>query len=408
MKLLLLGMNYAPERTGIAPYTTELCEYLVQRGHTVTVATTFPHYPEWKTFKGYEGKWAQTEVLNGVRLKRKAVLLPKRATTLRRILYDTSLGAGALLSGIGREKYDLILGVEPPIQAGVAARLVARMRGVPYVLLVQDLALEAAMSVGMMRESMAMRMARRLEHWGFSGAKRIIVISEGFVENLLRKGVLQEKLALLPDWVDPSAFDAASRGNGFRHAHGISENALLVLHSGNMGVKQQLDNVLFTAACLQNHSEIAFVFVGDGSQKSDLMQQAQREQLHNVQFLPLQPSAEVPHMLAAADILILKQHPDMVEAVIPSKLLMYMAAGRPVVVAAHPDSEATRQVRAADCGVWVAPAQPGALADAILRLGADSGARTALGSHGRAFVEKNFARQALLQQYEECLLQALH
>ena len=98
---------------------------------------------------------------------------------------------------------------------------------------------------------------------------------------------------------------------------------------------------------------------------------------------------------------------EIVEAVIPSKLLTYMAAGRPVVVAAHPNSAATRQVRAADCGVWVAPAQPAALAEAILQLGADTGARQVLGGHGRAFVEKNFAREMLLQQYEACLLRAL-
>ena len=80
MNLFVIGMNYAPEHTGIAPYTTELCEDLTRRGHCVTVATTFPHYPEWKIHAGYEGKRALTEFQNGVRVKRRAVYLPKRTS----------------------------------------------------------------------------------------------------------------------------------------------------------------------------------------------------------------------------------------------------------------------------------------------------------------------------------------
>ncbi|HZQ05318.1 MAG TPA: WcaI family glycosyltransferase [Anaerolineae bacterium] len=407
MNLLVIGMNYAPERTGIAPFTTELCEYLAQRGHRVTVATTFPHYPEWKTHATYSGKWALTEQRNGVTLHRKAVFLPKRASALHRILYDTTLGVGAFFSGIRDDGFDLILGIEPPIQAGAAARLLAARKRSPYVLLIQDLALEAAASVGMVREGAAMRLAQRLERWVYEGARRIIVITPSFLGNLKRKGVAESKLVYLPNWVSFHSPNGATHDSGFRAAYGIGKESLLVLHSGNMGAKQQLENVLHTAARLKNHSEITFLLVGDGSQKTALMAEAQREGLKNVQFLPLQPSDQVPDMMAAADILLLNQHPDLIEGVIPSKLLMYMAAARPIVVAAHPQSEAARQVRAANCGVWVAPNQPDALAAAIVRLAADAPSRTALGQHGRAYVEQNYAREHLVQAYEECLLDVL-
>src|SRR5581483_3812118 len=220
MNLLVIGMNYAPETTGIAPYTTELCEYLVQRGHKVTVATTFPHYPEWKTHDAYAGKWAFTEQRNGVTLYRKAVFLPKRASARHRILYDTSLGVGAFFSGIRADGFDLILGIEPPIQAGIAARLLAARKRSRYVLLVKDLALEAAASVGMLHEGAALRVARRLEAWAYAGAQRIIVISQSFLENLKRKGVAESKLVYLPDWVSLHSLNGATRDNGFRRAHG--------------------------------------------------------------------------------------------------------------------------------------------------------------------------------------------
>lgn len=404
MNLFVIGMNYAPERTGIAPFTTELCEHLTRRGHCVTVATTFPHYPEWKIHPDYVGKRSLTEVRNGVTLKRRAVYLPKHTSARERILYDSSLAAGALLSGISTNKMDLILGIEPPLQVGVVARMLAAQKRVPYLLWVQDLAVEAALSVGMMRESFAIRSARRLERWGYAGAKRVAVISRGFMENLERKGVPGEKLVLLPDWVDSDFIGALPSANGFRQQHGLATNALLVLHSGNMGAKQQLDNVLRAAERLKDRSDIEFVLVGDGLYKQELMAHAQHANLPNVKFMPLVPLNELPKLMAAADILLLNQHPDVVDAVIPSKLLTYMAAARPVVVAAHPDSEAARQVRAANCGIWVQPNAPEALANTVLQLAHDPQMRRRLGEQGRAFVQENFSREPLLRAFEKSLL----
>ena len=147
--------------------------------------------------------------------------------------------------------------------------------------------------------------------------------------------------------------------------------------------------------------------MGDGSQRDGLVEYAEQAQLGNVRFLPLVPGKQVPTMMASADILLLNQHPEIVESVIPSKLISYMAAARPIVVAAHPESEAARQVRAADCGLCVDADQPTALANAVVRLAEDSTVRTVLGRHGRAFAERFFARETLLAKYEQTLLSVL-
>jgi colanic acid biosynthesis glycosyl transferase WcaI len=110
--------------------------------------------------------------------------------------------------------------------------------------------------------------------------------------------------------------------------------------------------------------------------------------------------------MAAADLFLLNQHPDMIEAVIPSKLLTYMAASRPIIVAAHPESEAARQVRTADCGLCVPPNQPADLANAIVWLAKEPTARAILGRHGREFAIKYYARETLLARYEQALLDA--
>lgn len=407
MNLLVIGMNYAPEQTGIAPFTTELCEDLVRHGHSVTVATTFPHYPEWKTHAPYASKRALTEHGNGVTIKRKWVFIPKRASTIQRVMYDTCLGVGTLLSGLAGGNYDLILGVTPPIQVGVTARLLAQRYKVPYVLWVQDLALEAAVSVGMMHASAFLRVAKRVEQWTYDGAARIFVIARSFESNLVRKGVAESKLRYLPDWVDAKFIGGVTNGNGFRRSVGLREDSFIVMHSGNMGAKQQLQNVLGAAQELKPEQDIAFVLVGEGSEKSELMANARRDELRNVFFLPLVPREELPYLMSTADLLVLNQHPDIVEGVIPSKLLTYMASARPVVVAAHPDSEAARQVRAAGCGVWVEPNQPKALAWAVMKLARDPAARQRLGEHGRRFVEKYFAREQILRAFETELVGVL-
>lgn len=403
MKLLMLCMNYAPESTGIAPFTTALSQELVQRGHQVTVATTFPHYPEWQTYEPYRGKWFLTENIRGVTVRRTRVYLPRHAGTMERVLYDTSLGIGNFLAGMRVRDVDLILVVEPPIQTGVAGRLLATIRGLPYAIWIQDLALEAAMSVGMMRPSFAMRIAQRLETWAHARAEKIYAISQGFLENLGGKGVPHSKLEYQPNWVNAEPSEIMSDTRSFRQMYGICEQAVMVLHSGNMGVKQQLENVLDAAVRLRTQDNICFVMVGDGSQKTALVERAKQANLTNVHFLPLQPHAAVPEMMAAADILLVNQHPDLVEAVIPSKLLTYMMAGRAVVIAAHAESEAARLVQTGECGVVVAPNQPDALAQAIVSLADDPQRRAVLGQHGRAYVEKNFARGPRLDAFEASL-----
>ncbi len=408
MKLFLMCMNYAPERTGIALFTTDLAEYLAQRGHRVTVATTFPHYPEWETQEAYRGKWTMRETRNGVTVLRRRIYLPKRASALRRILYDTSLAVTAFWSGLRTRDVDLILAVEPPIQAGAVARVLARWKRVPYVLWIQDLALEAAMSVGMMHASPALRFGQQLENWSHARARKLILISDGFRKNLSDKGHAAEKFVVLPNWADVDALRPAEHGGDFRKRYGIADDALLVLHSGNMGVKQALENVLRAASVLRAPPRVVFALVGDGSQKNVLMQMAQRENLENVFFIPLQARADLPYMLAAADVLLLNQHADLVEAVIPSKLLTYMAAARPIVIAAHAASEAARQVHAAGCGVLVAPDNPAALANAILELGAAPDARARLGARGREYVETHFARAILLREFETVLTECVH
>lgn len=394
MRILLVGLNYAPEVVGIGPYTTELAEHFAATGHKVSVLTSFPYYPHWRIDPAYRRKRPfVVETINRVRVVRSPILLPGAGhSTLRRILFDSSSAMTSLMASAGIGAVDIVICVSPPLQLGVSAWLIARSRRARLVLHLQDLVPDAALSVGMMGEGRAIRLARRLERFVYSRAELITVISQGFLDNLIAKGVPKEKLRLLPNWVETSKF-TTSPDPAVRATLGAQNGETLVLHAGNMGAKQGLETVVDAAAELVNEN-IVVALVGDGSHRRKLEARATRLGLTNLKFLPLQN--DFPATLAAADVLVLAQRGRVIDSVAPSKLLSYMASGKPVVAAVSARSEAGRVVQMAECGIVVPPDEPGALADALLKLHRHKGAQAGLGASGRRFAAKHYARSQVL------------
>jgi colanic acid biosynthesis glycosyl transferase WcaI len=397
--LALFAVNYAPEQTGIAPFNTGLAEHLAAAGHRVSVVTTFPHYPEWRIAAEYRGRLTARERVNGVELHRLWSYVPRRRSTLRRIAYDSSLAPLALACGLALPRPDVVLAVSPPLQLAAAAALVARVRRARYVLQVKDLVPDIAVALGMLRNRAALAAARRLERFVYRRAEAILALCEGFADNLRAKGVPREKLAVLPDWTDTDAILPGERTNSFRLRLGISEDAFLLLHIGNMGTKQKLETALEAAAKFPPGALL--LLVGDGAERAALEARARALRLENVRFLPLVPAEELPALLAAADALLLSQARAVVDMVIPSKLLTYMAAGRAVIAAIAAGSEAARAIRAAGCGAIVPPEEPAALAEAVRSLRDNPAAAARMGAAGRRFAEAHFARARVLARYAD-------
>jgi colanic acid biosynthesis glycosyl transferase WcaI len=402
LHVLAVTGSYAPDSTGIAPLNTELCEYLVAQGHKVTVATGLPHYPEWRVPASYGGRFGFRETRAGVAVRRHWIWVPARRTPVRRIVFDTSVGLAAGMSSLAVGRVDVVLGISPPLQAGFAAWAIAKSRGVPFLLQVKDLVPDLAVSLGMLRNRAAIGFARALERFLYRRADGILVICEGFREHILRAGVPAERIAVIPDWVDTRFIHPGAPGAEFRRAHKLDRD-FLVLHIGNMGTKQKLDVALEAAAHLRAAQGVTICLAGDGADRPRLESLAQSRQLDNVRFLPLASRSNLPAMLAAADLLLLSQSAAIRDSVIPSKLLTYLAAGRPVVAAAHRHSQAAHTIERAGGGVVVPPEDAASLAEAILRLRDDSGERAHLARRGRAFAEEHFASERVLARLERLL-----
>jgi exopolysaccharide biosynthesis WecB/TagA/CpsF family protein len=379
-RILIVGINYRPETTGIAPYTADLAEHYAERGHDVTVITGFPHYPAWRV-DPKERRLRATESHRGIRVLRRRHYVPRIQSALRRATYEaTFLIHGALSRPV---RPDVVFGVVPSLSGGLLARFFAARAGAPYGLIFQDLMAPAARQSGIGGGARVAGITALLERWAARRATTVAIASEGFRPYLRRLGVDERRILDLPNWSHLAAPDVDRDDTRKRLGWGDST---VVLHAGNMGLKQGLAQVVEAAQRADElESPVRYVLMGEGSQRSALEQQATG--IERLEFLPFQPEAEVPNILDAADILLVSERETVIDMSLPSKLTAYFASGRPIVAAVAPDGSTAREVSRAGAGVVVPIGDPDRLNATITDLRSDADRMDALGRAGRAYAD---------------------
>jgi colanic acid biosynthesis glycosyl transferase WcaI len=341
MRLLIVGLNFHPELTGIGKYTGEMAAYLNRQGHQVRVVTTAPYYPYWKTQPGYQWWNYRYEAWSGVDVYRCPLWVPRQPSGLKRLLhlFSFALSSFPILLGQLRWKPDLVLCIAPAFFSAPFAWLAARLSRAKTWLHIQDFELDAATSLGMLRaDHLLARWAARGEGWLLARFDRVSTISERMLARLLQKGVNSERTVLFPNWVDTNEiFPLQASPSSLRETLGIPADCTIILYSGNMGKKQGLESLVLAARELQAHSNLRFILCGDGAARPEL-EMAARD-LSNVQFLPLQPPETLNLLLNSTDIHILPQRADAADLVMPSKLLGMLASGKAVIATANPGTE---------------------------------------------------------------------
>jgi colanic acid biosynthesis glycosyl transferase WcaI len=366
-RVLVYSIYFAPEATGIAPYTTRLAEHLAERGAEVEVVTGFPHYPAWRLHPGYERGLRRRERVGAVTVTRARQRTPRRHNGATRILYEVTW----LLNGITLRPRpaDLVIGVTPNLAGAALAWRAAVRSAAPLGLIVQDLTGPAAAQSGITGGALIPTVTRRLEGVLLRAADRVAVVSDGFVPYLRDVGVSADVVHEVRNWARTAPVDTGR--DEARRRVGFPLDRPVALHAGNMGAKQALE-VLVDAARLAPDLDV--VLMGDGNQRRRL--EAAAAGLTNLRMLPLQADDEVPYVLAAADVLLVNERASVRDMALPSKLTAYFTSGRPVVAAVRPDGVTAREVGRAG-GVVVAPEDPAAVVEAVRRLlaGPDLAAR---------------------------------
>jgi colanic acid biosynthesis glycosyl transferase WcaI len=278
--------------------------------------------------------------------------------------------------------------------------VLSRIRRRPYVLKLTDLASDAAVATGILKEGFLVRIARLIEGFAYRKADRVVCLCQPFIEKLSARGIDRSKLLLIPDWGDIQRVYPIANATVFRNANRFTADQFLVMHTGNMGKKQELLNVVRAAELSQDVPGLVWILVGGGEERTAIEEAITRSKLQNIRMLPLQPVEMMAEMYSAADVLLLHQKAAVVDSVIPSKLLTYMAAGRPVLAAASRNSETARSVRRAECGVIIQPGDPGALVQTVLSLRNDPAGREKFGASGRSYVQQHFTKEKVLHEYD--------
>lgn len=405
MRILVLGINYWPDQTGIAPFTTGRCEYLAGRGHQVTVCTGFPYYPEWRIPDRYRRRVTTREERNGATILRSYLYVPQRVTSAKRILHEGSFIASSLVRAVGQRKPNLLFVVSPPLGLSVSAIMLSRIWRIPYVFHVADLQPDAAVDLGMLKAGKVVRLLYALERLAYRKAAVVSTLTPAMRERIVSKGLAPDKVVLFSDWTEASLFDIPLQRGGeeFRRSFGL-ESCFLVLHAGNMGVKQGLDVVLGAAQRSRSVGDLTYLLVGDGAARATLDARAEAMKLPNVRFLPLQSRKVFEDMLAAADITLITQQKAVADIVFPSKTITLLAAGRPIIASLSQGSEVARVVDDANAGLVVAPEDPDALFDAVMMLRKDEQTRVAMGENGRRYARAHWDAHRILPYLEARLL----
>lgn len=406
MKILVYGLNYAPEPTGTGKYTAEMAEWLAARGHEVEVVCGLPHYPQWRLAEGYEDGRSRVETMAGVRVHRASHFVPAAdaLTAGKRIRLETGFTLSAarywLPRLLWRRRADVVVAAMPPMQVGLWPLLYGWIRRVPWVLHVQDLQVDAALRLNMLNIGRLGKVLYWIEGFLLRHASRASTITESMRARIVAKGTPAERTWLFPNWADIGAIRPGVRENAWRRELGIDDGTLVVLYAGNMGEKQGLDAVLAAANACRDDPRLLFLMVGAGAARPRLEAKAGDMGLANLRFLPVQPFERLAEMLAGGDVHLVVQRRDAADLVMPSKLTNILAAGRACVATADPDTALHEVVHGHCTGEVVPPGDDDALAAAIRRMAADPARRAECGARARAYAEQFLDKDRILAAFE--------
>lgn len=401
MKILIHGINYYPELTGIGKYTGEMAEWLVSSGHKVRVVTAPPYYPEWHIGKGYSAFRYRKEHLNGVEVFRCPLLIPRNVTGIHRIIHLLSF----VLSSIWVLLYQatwrpqVVLSIAPAFFTTPVSLICSLLSCGKSWLHIQDFELDAAFNLGILKMSRLRKIVKYFESWILKRFDCVSTISNEMIVNLRQKEVEKAKTFLFPNWVDTELIYPLLNPNPMRDELGIKSGTIVALYSGNMGQKQGIEILVEIAQILEPYSNIKFIFCGEGSALWRLKSMAAG--LSNAIFLPLQPVEKLNYLLNLADIHLLPQKANAADLVMPSKLTGILASGKTVIATANPGTEIAQTVQ--NHGVVVPPDDKAAFSQALLWLVNHPEDRKKLGQNGRIFAEEYLSKEKILFQFEKDL-----
>jgi colanic acid biosynthesis glycosyl transferase WcaI len=388
--ILVIGINYSPEPTGSAPYTSGLAEMLAECGHNVEAFVGIPHYPWWKVLPADKFRLRSREVRNQVFVRHFRHFVPNKQTMIRRIAWELTF---LLNVAVSRPKSppDLVICSTPSLSGSLLGVLFSKKFRVPLITFVQDVVGQAVTQSGLGVNAKVGGLVTKLEQRVFSSSNLVCVVSPNFNQYVSKSDLAPDRIVTFPNWSHirlPTKSKILSRLN-----LGWPDEQIIVLYTGNMGLKQDLGNVIETAKHFAENPLFKFVLCGDGSQKGQLLELASG--VSAVSYMEPVSEEEYPNLLLAADILIVNERDTVGDMSLPSKLTSYLTVGKPIIAAVAMGGASAQELSQTDGAAIIVPAgNPKRLAFALIELAKDPKKMVQMSKAAQTYAAKNLSRDS--------------
>lgn len=406
MKILFLT-QYCPPEVG-APQNRifEFAKQLKKFGHEVSILTAMPNYPKGEIFDEYKGKKVVQEEIDGIKIVRTSIYATKEKSFTKRLRNYLSFTFSSVFTGAKYiEKQDVIITESPPLFLGWSGYVLSKKKKAKFIFNVSDLWPESAVKLDVLHNKALIKASTWLEEFCYRKAAAVTGQTQGIVDNIVNRGFDKNKVQLITNGVDTEFFKKENRDENFRKEIGI-DGKFALCYAGIHGLAQGLEVIVNAAEIIKDHEGIQIVFIGDGPEKNKLINMVKQKGLKNVTFLPVQPKANMPKIIASMDATIIPlKKLDIFKGALPSKMFEALASELPIVLAV--EGEAEKLINNAKAGIVVEPENYKEIAEAILKLYKDEELRNKLGENGRKYVIDNYSRESISRRLENILLELI-
>jgi len=403
LKLLILTQYFPPEVGAPQNRLFELAVRLKKLKIDVSILTAMPNYPQMKVYEGYEGKDYFFEEIEGIPVHRAAIFLPKSKSIIQRLLnYFSFVYSSAKVGAKRVGDVDVIMCESPPLFLGYSAMYLKRIKKAKLIFNVSDLWPESAEKLGVVTNKYMLKLVYKLEEKLYKKSVLVTGQTQGICKSINER-FPDVKTYWLPNGVDLAYYNPKLVDSNWRKEQGFSENDVLFLYAGIIGIAQGLEIILSAAEKVQNHLSIKFILLGSGPEKEKLQLIQKEKQLLNVYFFDAVSKTQMPQIIKAVDVSIIPlKRLELFLGAIPSKIFENLAMEKAVILAV--DGEARELfVNQGRCALYSEPENVDDLVANVLTLTKDFLMREDLGKKGRIYVEQHFNRNNIAQKFHQLL-----
>jgi glycosyltransferase involved in cell wall biosynthesis len=405
MRIVVISHFFPPEIGAPSARLYEMAKHWVEMGNEVHVVTCFPNHPTGIIPDGYKGMKYMHEEMDGIHVHRNYVYATPNKGFIKKTVGHISFMFSSVLFSMSKiNTPDVIITSSPTFFSIFSGYWYSLRKNAPFVLEIRDLWPAALIELGVMRRGFITNILEKMELFFYRKSKKLIMVTKSFKEDVVNRGVDSTKVHVITNGVNQDLFYPKEKNKSIINKYNL-ENKFVISYVGAHGISQNLSTILKAAKSLEKQNEIQFLFIGEGAEKDKLKDIVCKQEISNVTFIDSQPKEMIPDFYNVSDIsLIPLKNIELFKTFIPSKMFEIMACGVPIV--ASLEGEAADILNESKAAKVVKPDNPDEITNAIIKIKDDKILNEILKKNGPAFVEKNYSRKKLAEQYLEIISKA--